>query len=140
MGCGSLISIFEKGDPQGVPLFPFCSASDDTKIYHNLRRQYYWSGIKKNIGDFIHRCLTCQHVKAEHQRPARLLQPLKLAEWKLEYITMDFVTHLPRTSRGHGAVWMIVDRLTMSAHCLAMRMTFTLEEFYRLYIRDCPVA
>ena len=49
---------------------------------------------------------------------------------------MDFVTYLPWTSRGHNAVWVIVDRLTNSAHFLAVRMTFTLEEFYKLYIRE----
>ena len=49
---------------------------------------------------------------------------------------MDFVTHLPRTSRKHDAVWVIVDRLTKSTHFLAVRMTFTLEDFYRLYIRE----
>ena len=49
---------------------------------------------------------------------------------------MDFVTHFPRTVRKHDVVWVIVDRLTKSAHFLAMRMTFTLEEFYRLYIRE----
>ena len=49
---------------------------------------------------------------------------------------MHFVTHLPRTSQGHNAVWVIVDRLTKSAHFLAVQMTFTLEEFYRLYIRE----
>ena len=49
---------------------------------------------------------------------------------------MDFVTHLPRTSWKHNAVWAIVDRLTKSAHFLVVRMTFTLEEFYRLYIRE----
>ena len=49
---------------------------------------------------------------------------------------MDFVTHLPRTSRKHDAVWVIVDRLTKSAHFLAVQMTFTLEEFYRLYIQE----
>ena len=49
---------------------------------------------------------------------------------------MDFVTHFPRTSRKHDAVWVIVDRLTKLAHFLAMRMTFTLEEFCRLYIRE----
>ena len=47
---------------------------------------------------------------------------------------MDFVSHLPRTSRGHDMVWVIVDRLTKSTHFLAMKMIFTLEEFYRLYI------
>ena len=49
---------------------------------------------------------------------------------------MDFVTHLPRTPQRHDAIWVIVDRLTKSAHFLAVRMTFTLEEFYRLYIRE----
>ena len=49
---------------------------------------------------------------------------------------MDFVTYLPRTSRGHDAVWVILDRLTKSAHFLAVRMTFTMETFCRLYIRE----
>ena len=49
---------------------------------------------------------------------------------------MDFMTHFPRTSQKHDAMWVIVDRLTKSAHFLAMRMTFTLEKFYRLYIRE----
>ena len=105
-----------------------------TKMYHDLRRQYYWSGMKRNVGDFVRRCLTCQQVKAEHQRPTGLLQPLEIAEWKWEHITMDFVTHLQRTSRKHDAIWVIVDRLTKSAHFMAVRMTFTLEEFCRLYI------
>ena len=49
---------------------------------------------------------------------------------------MDFVTHLPWTPRRHDAVWVIMDWLTKSTHFLAMRMTFTLEEFSRLYIRE----
>ena len=49
---------------------------------------------------------------------------------------MDFVTHLPRTPQRHAAVWVIVDRLMKSAHFLALRMTFTLERFFRLYIRE----
>ena len=43
------------------------------KMYHDLRRQYYWSGMKKHVGDFDQRCLTCQQVKAKHQRPVGLL-------------------------------------------------------------------
>ena len=49
---------------------------------------------------------------------------------------MDFVTHFPSTPRRHDAVWVIVDRLTKSAHFLAVWMTFTLEEFCRLYVRE----
>ena len=105
-----------------------------TKMYRDLRRQYYWSRMKRHVGDFVRRCLTCQQVKAENQRPIGLLQPLEVAEWKWEHVTMDFVTYLPRTSHRHDAVWVIVDRLTKSAHFLAVRMTFTLEEFCRLYI------
>ena len=107
-----------------------------TKMYQDLRRQYYWSRMKRHVGDFVRRCLTCQQVKAEHQKLAGLLQPLEVAEWKWEHITMDFMTHLPRTPQGHDAVWVIVDQLTKSAHFLAVRMTFTLERFYKLYIRE----
>ena len=49
---------------------------------------------------------------------------------------MDFLTHLPWTPQRHDAVWVIVDRLTKSAHFLVVWMTFTLEEFCRLYIRE----
>ena len=106
------------------------------KMYHDLRRKYYLSGMKRHIGDFVRRCLTCQQVKAEHQKPVELLQPLEVAQWKWGNITMDFVAHLPQTQRRHDAVWVIVDHLRKSALFLAIRMTFTLEEFYRLYIRE----
>ena len=107
-----------------------------TKMYQDLRREYYWSGMKRYVGDFVRRCLTCHQVKAEHQKPAGLLQPLEVAEWKWEHVTMDFVTHLPRTQQKHDAVWVIVDWLTKSAHFLALRMAFALERFYRLYIQE----
>ena len=49
---------------------------------------------------------------------------------------MDFVTHLPRMQQKYDAVWVILDRLTKSTHFLAVRMTFALERFYRLYIQE----
>ena len=100
-----------------------------TKMYQDLSRQYYWSGMKRHVGDFVRRCLMCQQFKAEHQKLAGLLQPFEVAEWKWEHVTMDFMTHLPRTTQGHDAVWVIVDRLTKSAHFLAVRMTFTFENY-----------
>ena len=92
--------------------------------------------MKRHVGDFVQRCLTCQQVKAEHKKPAGLLQPLEMAEWKWEHVTMDFVTHFPRAPQRNDAVWVIVNRLTKLAHFLVVRMTFTLREFYRLYIRE----
>ena len=75
-----------------------------TKMYQDLRRRYYWNRMKRHVGDFVRRCLTCQQVKAEHQKLAGLLQPLEVAEWKWEHVTMDFVTHFPRTPQRHDAV------------------------------------
>ena len=77
-----------------------------------------------------------QQVKVEYQKPTELLQPLEVVEWKWEHVTMDFVTHLPWMLQRHDAVWVIVDRLTKSAHFLAVRMTFTFDEFCRLYIQE----
>ena len=50
------------------------------KMYQDLRCHYYWSGMKRHIGDFVRRCLTCQQVKAEHHKPAGLLKSLEVAE------------------------------------------------------------
>jgi hypothetical protein len=55
-------------------------------------------------------------VKAEHQRPAGLLHPLKIREWKWEEIGMDFIVSLPRASTGYDSIWVIVERLTKVAH------------------------
>ena len=76
--------------------------------------------MKKHVEEFVRRCLMCQQVKAKHQSPVGLVQPLEVVEWKWEQVMMDFVTHLPRTSQGHDVVWVIVDRLTKSAHFLAV--------------------
>ena len=108
----------------------------EMKMFHDLHTHYYWSGMKKHVGDFVRRCLMCQQIKDEHQRLAGLLQPLEVAEWKWEHTTMDFVTHLPRTLRGHDVAWVIVDWLTKSTHFLSVQMTFTMKEFCRLYIRE----
>ena len=52
------------------------------KIYHDLKHQYWWSGMKKDIANYVSQCLVCQQVKAEHQKPVRLLFPLPIPEWK----------------------------------------------------------
>ncbi|XP_075079783.1 uncharacterized protein LOC142165037 [Nicotiana tabacum] len=59
-----------------------------TKMYHDLKQFYWWEGMKKDIANFVSSCLTCQQVKAEHQRPTRLLQQIEIPEWKWERITI----------------------------------------------------
>jgi hypothetical protein len=79
-------------------------------------------------------CDVCQRVKAEHQRPARLLQPLKIPEWKWEEIGMDFIVGLPRTSTCYDSIWVIVDRQTKVAHFIPMRNTYTGAKLAELYM------
>ena len=105
-------------------------------MYKSLRENYWWSGMKREIADFVAMCLVCQQVKAEHQRPAGLLQPLPIPEWKWEHITMDFVVGLPGSSHGHDMIWVIVDRLMKSAHFLAARARDSLEKLARLYLNE----
>ncbi|GJY97298.1 putative reverse transcriptase domain-containing protein [Tanacetum coccineum] len=75
-------------------------------------------------------------IKVEHQRPSGLLQQPEIPEWKWERITMDFVTGLPRTSSGYDSIWVIVDRLTKSAHFLPMKKTDSMEKLTRLYLKE----
>ena len=55
---------------------------------------YFWVGLKRDVTEFVSRCMVCQRVKVEHQFPAGLLQPVQVPEWKWERITMDFVKGL----------------------------------------------
>ena len=105
-----------------------------TKMYHTLREHYWWKGMKKEIVDFVSRCLTYQQVKAKHQKPAGKIQPLQIPVWKWDKITMDFVTRLSRTKRQHNAIWVIVDRLT--AHFLPVSNDDPLDKLAQLYVEE----
>ena len=88
------------------------------KMYRDMKRQYWWKGMKRDVARYISKCAMCQQVKIEHQRLGGLLQSLPIPEWKWDHITMDFVSGFPRTARGHNSIWVIIDRLTKSAHFL----------------------
>jgi hypothetical protein len=79
-------------------------------------------------------CDTCHRVKAEHQRPAGLLQPLKVLEWNWEEIGMDFIVGLPQTRHGYDSIWVIVDRLTKVAHFIPVKTTYTGAKLAELYM------
>ncbi|KAA3484475.1 integrase [Gossypium australe] len=88
----------------------------NTKMYNDLKKLYRWSGMKRDISEFVSRCLICQQVKVKHQVPSGLLQPVMVPEWKWDRITMDFVMGLPLTPKKKDVVWVVVDRLTKLAH------------------------
>jgi hypothetical protein len=96
-----------------------------TKMYQDLKTLYWWYDMKRDVAEYVALCDTCQRVKAEHQRPAGLLQPLKEPEWKWEEISMDFIVGLPRTQGGYDSIWVIVDHFTDVAHFIPVKTTYT---------------
>src|SRR5574338_465797 len=92
-----------------------------TKMYQNLKRDYWWKGMKSDVARYVAKCMVCQQIKAETQRPSGLLQPLSIPQWKWEDISMDFIDGLPRSKRGNTSIWVIVDRLTKVAHFILVK-------------------
>ena len=78
---------------------PYSLYPGTTKMYKDLKKHYWCPGMKKDIVEFVAKCLTCQQIKAEHQRPVGLLQSNQIPQWKWEEITMDFVVGLPKTTK-----------------------------------------
>ena len=89
--------------------------------------------MKRDVAAQVALCDICQRVKAEHQRPAGLLQPLQISLWKWEEISMDFIVGLPRTQAGYDSIWVIVDRLTKVAHFILVKTTHSSARLAELY-------
>ncbi|GKD52664.1 putative reverse transcriptase domain-containing protein [Tanacetum coccineum] len=90
--------------------------------------------MKADIATYVSKCLTCARVKAEHQRPSGLLVQPAIPKWNWDNIMMDFITKLPKSSQGFDTIWVIVDRLTKSAHFLPIRENDPLDKLARLYL------
>ena len=105
-------------------------------MYMDLKEVFWWNNMKKDIARYVSECHTCQRVKAEHQSPAGKLQPLDIPEWKWEEIGMDFITGLPMTKKRKDMIWVIVDRLTKSAHFLAVNQNDNAEKLVDIYVKE----
>ena len=97
-------SILEEAHRRSFAMHP-----GSTKMYQDLKTSYWWPRMKRDVLEFVTKCLVCQKVKAEHQVLSGLLQPIKIPEWKWDQIRMDFVVGLPLTRRKHDLVWVVVD-------------------------------
>ena len=89
--------------------------------------------MKKEITAYVAKCDNCCRVKAVHLKPAGLLQPLSVPSWKWEEVSMDFIVGLPPTHKNYDSIWVIVDRLTKSAHFIPIRTDYRLHEYAELY-------
>ncbi|GKF08203.1 reverse transcriptase domain-containing protein [Tanacetum coccineum] len=88
--------------------------------------------MKAGVATYVSKCLTYARVKAEHQRPLGLLVQPEIPEWKWDNITMDFITKFLKSSQGFDTIWVIVDRLTKSAHFLPIRENDPLDKLARM--------
>ena len=92
--------------------------------------------MKREVAEFVSKCLVCQQVKAPRQKPASVLQPLNVLEWKCENVSMDFITGLPRTLKGFTVIQVVVDKLTKSAHFILGKSTYTASKWAQLYLSE----
>ena len=93
-------------------------------MYMYLKQKYWWTRKKGDIAEYVAQCYTCQRVKAEHQRPVGLLQPLHVPVWNWDEINMNFIVGQLKTQNGHDSIWVIVDRLTKVAHFIPVRANY----------------
>jgi hypothetical protein len=106
------------------------------KMYQDLKKNFWWTRMKREIAKYVSDCDTCRRIKADHLRCTRNLQPLSIPEWKWENICMDFIVGLPRTSHGYNSIWVIVDRLTKSAHFIPVATIYRVGQYAELYMSN----
>ena len=106
------------------------------KMYQDLKQYYWWRGMKRDVIEYVSKCLSCQQVKAKHQVPSGLLNPIPIPQWKWDNIAMDFVSSLPLTQRKHDFEWVIVDRLTKSANFIPVRIDYSMDRLAKLYVDE----
>ena len=105
-------------------------------MYRDLKDVYWWNGMKKDIAEFVAKCPNCQQVKIEHQKPGGLAKDIEIPTWKWEAINMVFVVDFPKSKRHFDSVWVIVNRMTKSAHFLPIKTSYSAEDYAKLYISD----
>jgi hypothetical protein len=103
-------------------------------MYQDLKKNFWWSNMKVDIAKYVAECDTCHRVKASHLKSAGVLQPLTIPLWKWDDISMDFIVGLPLTARKKDSIWVIVGRLTKTAHFITVHTTYSVQDYAELYI------
>ena len=100
------------------------------------RKQYFWLGMKKDIVEYISKCMNCQQVKVDNQHPTGLLHPLPILEWKWEVVSMYFITGFPMTWRQHDFIMVVVEKLTTAAHFIPVKSTYKNDATAKIFMKE----
>jgi len=103
------------------------------KMYQDLKQWFWWTKMKIEIARYVAQCDTCRKVKAIHLKSTGELQPLPIAAWKWDDISMDFIVGLPKTTRGFDSIWVIIGHLSKSTHFLRVKATYTTATYAKIY-------
>jgi hypothetical protein len=115
-------------------LSKFSMHPGSTKMYQDLKQNFWCTRMKREIAKYISECDICQRIKASHLKIAGILQPLPIPSWKWEDISMDFIVRLPNTSQRHDSIWVIIDHLTNTAHFLPVHTTYNAKRYAKIYL------
>ena len=105
-------------------------------MYRDRRGVYWLNGMKRDIEEFVSKCPNCQQVKVEHQKLGGMTEEIDIPTWKWGVINMDFITRLPRTRIQHDSIWVIVDKMTKSFRFLAVKTTYSAEDYAKLFLTE----
>ena len=107
-----------------------------SKMYQDLKQYYWWRGMKRDVTEYVSKCLTCRQVKVEHQVSSGLLNPIPIPQWKWDNIAINFVFDLPLMQKKHDSLWLIIDRLTKSAQFIPIRIDYSMDRLAELYVDE----
>ena len=100
-----------------------------------LGKEYFWLNMKNKVAEYIAMCIECQQVKAEHQHPVGVLQPLPIPDWKWEIIILEFITGLPKNQKQNDSVMVVVDKLSKEAHFISVKTTYKAANIADIFIK-----
>jgi hypothetical protein len=106
------------------------------KMIMATRKQFCWPGLKKDIANYLDKCLECQKVKEEHRHPPGLLQPLPIPKWKWETISMDFMTKLPKFAKKNDAIMVVVVKLSKYSHFVPVKSTWKEIDISNIFMKE----
>lgn len=106
------------------------------KTLQQISAVFHWEGLRTFVKRYVDTCTRCQVSKGITQRPAGLLQSLHIPTTRWDCLSMDFITGLPKTSKGNNAIMVVVGRLTKMAHFIPTTTKASAQDIADLFVKE----